>query len=60
MTKSDLLKAIKEFREKQVKEDKATDLLTFIYLLTAEYDENIYLEGKELNKLVLEVLKAFN
>lgn len=60
MTKSDLLKAIKEFREKQVKEDKATDLLTFIYLLTTEYNENIYLEGEELNKLVLEVLKAFN
>lgn len=57
MTKSDLLKAIKEFREKQVKEDKATDLLTFIYLLITEYNENIY---KELNKLVLEVLKAFN
>ena len=60
MSKSDLLKTIKDFRMEQFKGDKATDLLTFIYLLASEYDEDIYLEGNELNKIVMKVLRDFN
>ena len=60
MNKHEFLKAINNFRNEQHKKGKATDLITFIYLLASEYNEKIYLEGEDLNNLVLKVLNSFN
>lgn len=60
LSKSDLLKEIEKFRMIQFEKEKATDLLTFLYLLANEYNEDILLENDDLDNVVSRVLKKFN
>ena len=59
MNKNDLLQAIKNFREEQYNREKSTDLITFLYLLASKYEENIFLDGFDLETVVLKTLDEF-
>lgn len=60
MSKQDLLRCIREFREEQYEKwDKSTTLITFIYILLVKYDENEHLDKEDLKKLLLETLDNF-